>query len=542
MALINDTLYPTPLPLIRKLCAVLSGKAHGRLVLDPASGDARILKSISEMFWNGHPPQLYACELEPTLAQLTEAQGFPVMHDNFLEYETPLRFDYIIANPPFSLAARFILHAWELLANGGTVVMILPKSILKRADSHEYLAGQLLDEYGHIEDLGRPFAKGAERSTDEECILLTLVKKVETLGGIEFDVENEHSAPRLDDDEKGLMPSGFLHQLLADYNAAINLFAEYHRLHKQLARVTGRFENHLHRNSRHDDTLLKAAQATGDPQTSFNQFYQLLTEAGWGLIFDLPAFQDILTSRARKEVDEFRHTRQQVDLTERNVQAMITALNAQSDRLLKACIQDAFDNMTRWHWENRIKVDLSGTVHHEGWKSNCDYLVAPRVVLPGCVRQSGRGLTLNYGNTRTELDDIDRAICLVLNLPFKGVRRITQAIEEQTNGVPGPSLCYSRFFKIRYYGKGTAHLYWLHTNEWQEFNYAAARMKGWLPSKVKAKHIKVKKAKVKPDYRKRDWRTRDEWTNEAYTIVLDVPQLEDRNGDPDAESALTVLP
>jgi len=42
--------------------------------------------------------------------------------------------------------------------------------------------------------------------------------------------------------------------------------------------------------------------------------------------------------------------------------------------------------------------------------------------------------------------------------------------------------CESTFFEIRYYMKGTLHLYFRDERLWNQFNILAAKGRNWLPS------------------------------------------------------------
>ena len=136
--------------------------------------------------------------------------------------------------------------------------------------------------------------------------------------------------------------------------------------------------------------------------------------------------------------------------------------------MLFRSINDAFDNMTRWHEENRE--------HFEGWKSNEAYRVKQRCILPNAVRYDWGRFDVEYHRGQ-ELSDIDRALCVVSGRNYDGIVTICSAIR----GHCTTQEAYSSFFKMRWFKKGTLHLWWLDEQLRQDFNVAAARGKGWLP-------------------------------------------------------------
>lgn len=419
--------------------------------------------------------------------------------------------------------------------------MILPKTILKRNDSFEFQAMRLVEDYGTrfgdlmYEDLGKPFAKGAQRTTDAECILVTLVKKANADGErLEFDVENDYADMQYEHEfatpEMGVMPANFLGRKLAIYRALLEHFAEYRKAHKKMISFLGEFDHYP--DSDKEDTILKAAESNMIDKEAFNAFYDRLTEAAWNGVIDHPDFQRAMTTSAKQMIDNFRKSRNRVDFNEANIKSMFMALVAKSDELLRQCIFDAFDTLTEFHWKNRV--------HVEGWKSNKAHMVNTRCVLPYVVDSGfGSGMHMNY-RTADQLNDIDKGLCMLMGIPvsqldahqcpsckceefivygsnddedggndlscrcvckkchfeFPLIRGIVSAMKLEMQRSSGPAMCYSHFFKIRYYGKGTAHLYFRDLEVWQRLNVTASKMKGWLPDgEFDHRRIRIKKKK-----------------------------------------------
>ena len=140
--------------------------------------------------------------------------------------------------------------------------------------------------------------------------------------------------------------------------------------------------------------------------------------------------------------------------------------------------------MTRYYDENRV--------HVEGWKTNDAWKVNRRVVLPRVVSVtfSGSGY-LSYGNSRQNLNDIDRAMAFLEgkkleSVPCTAVRALEghlKACGDDFSGV----LFESTYFEMRCYKKGTLHMYFKDKGLWERFNLTAARGKNWLPDDVKAR-------------------------------------------------------
>jgi hypothetical protein len=83
------------------------------------------------------------------------------------------------------------------------------------------------------------------------------------------------------------------------------------------------------------------------------------------------------------------------------------------------------------------------------------------------------------------LDDIDRGLCLVAKRRFDDITTIHTALSNKWGGAWSCSTsgeCESTFFRIKFYKRGTIHLYWLDENLRRDFNLTAAQGRGWLPS------------------------------------------------------------
>jgi len=94
---------------------------------------------------------------------------------------------------------------------------------------------------------------------------------------------------------------------------------------------------------------------------------------------------------------------------------------------------------------------------------------------------------LHYGNGE-QLDDIDRALCLITGKPFDSILRIKETLQNKFKEIgrirPNQdfsNVAFSEFFEMRFWKKGTLHFIFRDKFVWQEFNLRAAKGKNWLP-------------------------------------------------------------
>src|SRR5690625_232253 len=172
----NKDFYPTPKALYERLVGSNSRYIRGR-ILEPSAGKGDMIKHIYGI--NGRrldDIKVDAIENDPRLVNALMGEGFSVVWDDFLTYETYKEYDYIIMNPPFSNGVAHVLKALELAEDQLTrcdIYAILNKETINNAYSskrQELL--RKLDEHGaEIRYVSGAFSDG-ERKTELEVTLI----------------------------------------------------------------------------------------------------------------------------------------------------------------------------------------------------------------------------------------------------------------------------------------------------------------------------------------------------------------------------------
>lgn len=478
----NEEFYPTPAWLADKL--VEPYNMDGKIVLDPQAGKGDLIDAVMRRY-DGRPyyvsaykPRVLCVEIEPELRSILQGKGYPVVGDDFLSYYPTLSIPFIIMNPPFKSCIAHFLHAWDILY-AGELAAIMPTHALAGKTGKSQVLLKLLADNGAPEPelIGSPFRNGAERTTDAEVAIVRITKLARYDDRLDFEASNS-ARPEVSfsgETSGDVALSGFVDDLLQRFQVATAQFAEYKIARLRIQHYAAPFLNYTKEGDRAD--ALHASDAASEPQTAFNIFVDILQEAAWTKLFDYPQFQKILTERARALMNDYRARQRQVDFNEYNIRMMFGELVARQGELWQATVDDAFDWMTKYHEENRE--------HVEGWKSDHAWYVANRVVLPNCVRigYSRNSYDLEY-RSANKLNDVDRALCNVTGSNYDTITKITDALRRSFEmfSATGSRQTESTFFdRIRYYQKGTVHLYWRSEQQRKDFNIAAARGRGWLP-------------------------------------------------------------
>src|SRR5690625_1957670 len=173
----NKDFYPTPKALFQRLVGNNLRFISGR-ILEPSAGKGDMIRYIHESrgFRSRDDLKIDAIENDPRLVNELMAEGYSVVWDDFLTYETYKEYDFIVMNPPFSNGVDHLLKALELAENQLSrceIYAILNKETINNAYStkrQELL--RKLDEHGaEIRYVSGAFSDG-ERKTELEVTLI----------------------------------------------------------------------------------------------------------------------------------------------------------------------------------------------------------------------------------------------------------------------------------------------------------------------------------------------------------------------------------
>jgi hypothetical protein len=125
----RDDFYETPEWCTRAILRAL--KPQPETILEPSAGHGAIIRVLRDNAWNTIArPRIVAVEIRPEARMHLAAAGADVhCCEDFLTWEpgTPLKYDLLIGNPPFSLAFEFCQRA---IGMAHTVALLLRLNFL----------------------------------------------------------------------------------------------------------------------------------------------------------------------------------------------------------------------------------------------------------------------------------------------------------------------------------------------------------------------------------------------------------------------------
>jgi phospholipid N-methyltransferase len=173
--------FPTPRNLIEKMLEEYKNKPLPKNILEPSAGKGDIIDYVNKI-QNKRKEQsnIYAFEFVEDLQNiLKQKANCQLLGNDFTVYHSKkVKFDLILMNPPFDRGVNHVLHAWDILSNGGKVIALLNQHTYYNAyNSHRLKLKTLIDQYGTVENLGTCFDEKAERKARVGVVLITLNKK-----------------------------------------------------------------------------------------------------------------------------------------------------------------------------------------------------------------------------------------------------------------------------------------------------------------------------------------------------------------------------
>jgi hypothetical protein len=493
----NADFFPTPPEVIEMMISGLNLK--GKHVWEPEAGRCDIVKRLID-----EGAHVIACEKDQHLIKIVQSYC-PVIAPDMLTVKSDQvsHVEYIIMNPPFSDAARHILHAYEIAPAGCKVIALCNSETLKNAwsKSREELKN-IVDSYGQSQDLGDCFSK-ADRRTDVNVTLIRLEKP-----GANYDAEFEGFFMDEEPEEigaPGIMSYNVVRDIVNRYVEAIKIFDEQLRTAEKLNDMTGEFFG----------ATLGMKVTKGEAPIQRNQFKKDLQKAGWAYIFSKLNMAKHATKGLKEDINKFVETQEGIPFTMRNIYHMLNIVIGTTGQRMDKAIVEVFDRVTKYHADNRMGLP--------GWKTNSHFLLTKRFIIPSVTTVGWEGkVDTRYDSDNFQmLEDMVKALCFLngdnydekvslydfISYPYLVVRdgkyvddpyytssnimcksrsleEATRKAEQVAGTVQHNQIVWGQwidwgFFRFRCYKKGTAHLEFKDDSLWGRFNQHVSKLKGY---------------------------------------------------------------
>jgi methylase of polypeptide subunit release factors len=464
----NKDFYPTPYKLALKMAGMIEAKYSNR-ILEPSAGKGDLAEAVKNKFnRNGysHGSQLDCIENDADLRATLEGKGHRVIDSDFLAYSGSKQYDTIIMNPPFSNGARHVLKAWGMMYDGDVIALLNAETLLNACTKERVLLFNIVEEFGTVEYIQDAFLD-AERKTGVEVALIHLKKRNSIITDY-FDgmtrasreyVKEEHT------DNQLVLSGRQIESSVTAYNKAIECQKE--------SILKGAEAKYYASMIRKADAKEDKGERTQTVKEEINEYVDKLRESAWTDIVNLTEFREHMTAKVLTEFEKKIETVKKLEFTEQNIRQFLQNLISNRGEIINDCVLEVFDNLTRYHEENRV--------HIEGWKSNDYFFINKRVVLPWIVESDWNDDVRVRWEKQNELRDMDKALAFIAGKKKPEVSIMDILGEGKLLGKKHSST----FFDIRVFKKRTAHFYFKDLNLLEKLNLFVGQQRGWLPKEEK---------------------------------------------------------
>ncbi len=156
--------YPTPEKIVNMAQKWLNHDGIGR-ILEPSCGLGNLVSGLENF--------VDAIELNPDCINELNNKNIKVIHDDFDTFESTMKYDYIIMNPPFSKYrdAKHILKAYDMLNVGGTLIAVASGGLMTRNDKISKQVTSLINDSFKFSD-----KEFKNVGTNIDTILIKIIK------------------------------------------------------------------------------------------------------------------------------------------------------------------------------------------------------------------------------------------------------------------------------------------------------------------------------------------------------------------------------
>lgn len=525
---IPDNFYPTPQPIIDKMLQGIKWE-QVETILEPSAGKGDLAKGIIRAYNLNNYRRSRKCdidciELDKNLQQVLKYEfsrerkkelhtqldnlrrtthryydrgdsqieidikvaesNFKLVGDDFLNFETFKKYDYIIANPPFDNGDKHLLKMIEMQKRtGGKIICLLNAETIRNPYTavRKDLINQLTDLNADIEFIEDGF-KTAERRTDVEIALIKIDVPEPKLQSFIFkDLKQKEFAKEQEINEcNALAENDFLRQIVKMYEfeaqAGINLINEFRAIKPY---ILSDFDTEGKSNSILNIVFYGSGR-TYDNVTP-NEYLKLIRRKYWKQLFTNEKFVGTLTSNLREQLMSRVDELCDYDFSLYNIYSIQVEISQSMIKGVEDTILNLFEEFSYKHsWYDETSKN---THYYNGWKTNKAYIINKKVIIPlQAFNTSWKGekyLEMSRYNFIKKMRDIEK----VFNYLDDGsaqtidLHTVLKAAEEnnQTKQID------TKYFMIDVYKKGTTHITFKNLDLLAKFNLFGSQRKGWLP-------------------------------------------------------------
>lgn len=464
--------------IVEKMLIKLDNIKDIKYILEPSAGKGNLVKIIQNSYKHDllcREIFIDTIEINPQFKLILNNLKVPVIHDDFLTFNTLKKYDAIIMNPPLNNGEEHLLKAIEIQERyGGQIVCLLNSQTLKEPYNikRKELLNKLEELNADIEYVDKLLLTN-KRIIDIDKIIIYInipEKYTESILFANLKNNKEYMTYSSHIQNDSLIEKNPIEYFPALYNNEILLGISLIKEFKSLKKYILINKNTLNYNSSNNIKLM-----LNNKDLTINNYIEAVRYKYWKIIFDSKMFQEIFTTNLKCEYESRLYDFKKYDITAYNIISLRCEIFYKLKQDIENNILEIFDEFSRKYCYS----DFSKNIHYyNGWKTNKAYKINNKIILP---YDAWDYYSNEYEPTACESEFLDiEKIFSILNGNILGnyeTRKILKWAEKMniTKNIQ------FKFFKVTFYKKGTCHITFTDKKFLDKLNIYGSQKKGWLP-------------------------------------------------------------
>ena len=485
---VDNEFYPTPEHFAKEILKNVDWYQVGT-ILEPSAGKGDLLGPVKSWFKDKYrsEPDIDCIESDTNLQHILRGEGYRVVYNDFLSFNTYKTYDLILMNPPFSNGDKHLLKALDMQKKGGSIICILNAETIKNpyTNSRKELA-RLLDKYSATIKYYSDMFISAERPTGVEVAVINIyIPKIKEESEIYEKLKKAKQHEKIEEaDITDVTLSDYIKAAVKQFEvetaSGIELIRQYINLKPYILRSLDENETY------NTPTLSLRINDSKHDEADINGYLKKVRYKYWKALFANSKFTRRLTSDLQDEYRGMVDELMDFDFNEYNIDMLVADMNSKISKGIEDAIIKMFDKMSVGHayWGKE-----SNNIHYyNGWKTNKAHKINKKVIMP-CydVFEDRRwGGSFRPYRAISALQDIEKC----LNFLDGHMTREVDLYDVIERAKENPKNIECKFFKVTFFKKGTMHITFSNLELLEKFNIYAAQNKKWLPPNYGKKQYK----------------------------------------------------
>ena len=480
--------YPTPATLAKKLLNKVDWTKVGT-ILEPSAGKGDLCRSIASYaggqwkYRKMEKNEVDCIEADPNLLHILKGEGYRIVGNDFLQFQSLKKYDLCVMNPPFSNGDEHLLKAMSLMEEtGGQIICILNAETLKNPYSNrrKRLVQKLNELEAVIEYEESAFAD-AERKTNVEVALIYVDIPAKVADSFIFDGLKRASAASSEQEETpdAMMSADWLRAMVDSYNmegkTGIAIMKEWMALQPYIQSTGEKYEQPIMQ------LMVKSDAVKATDSKTINAYITELRLKYWTLLLKRPEIVSRMTNTIQTMFSSRVYELRNYEFDEFNIRHILMELQGHLNQGVQEAILHLFDELSYEHsWYPETKQNRH---YFDGWATNKAHKVGMKVIMPctGAYAESWYHETFNTYSVSEFISELE----LALNYLNVGIaeRKDWESVIKQANEEKQTKNLEFTYFYATFYRKGTVHIRF--KEEYRDLidrlNIFASQHRGWLP-------------------------------------------------------------